>query len=1193
MDVLNGLQYEGVALKKLVVIASSPGSHDDACMGALRERILDCGVLPDLMTALAGAWSITSAAYMPALGTVSVTCMSALMHAIQTWESDVQRIVTPSAVAAVLTISEGLWRLELQGRTHVPLPSSGGNDSWQGKRELSRFLSDSSEPVVAPPKLRAEPPQRAARDVYHGAAHLFNLLHAIMMSDDLRDVVPDPLPLLNALLATLRTQLVFRASCGMWGAGLHWDEELPGAQLQSVDGERDLARFTDINAAFGMQHLVGLLRTVLPVLRGGDAGVLAAVAHDAACAAWAALALDPMSHGKHDVETLVSTHNDAVQVLLMLHTAELLQVTPPAVALASRLLTYPWAQRPSESVEDAVSLLVLEAQTASHLARLLMVIAAKSEQQPGALEAVFSGVRATAARVVAQIKTAVSASHGHLLLLALHKLDRCALEQDAVAAAVAKAHAVIHCWRVMPQSMSPLLRELGRAIVILPRMEQASDRSRAALQLLPAIASLGALALDSSIEAVRKPEYIRSLKDKCWALEAKLAMAKADAEAAKEDSRAASKKFSKEASKAASKNDSKGRAKQPAPNAAPNAATDAATDAATEDVGGGQVNLKMSAEDSRRLEQECILVQLLQFENLCGEGATTLLLVTEACAAVLAPQESQHTRGLAALPLLRELESTGVLELLSVAGDWIGVLLEASAPLLEPEAAHKAAQPGCRAADDVAQEEQAVGTGRSRQTLQKTTMEKTQQRQVDVAAALLARMHARRACGAAAALMALAGGWLRAAHGLMSVAGAAVAEALAEAQEASAGGDGSGASAVLDAADAAHRFVCSMLEDSGHSNTGNGNRFSSRDSNEAQRGASLMDAITRKGTTLSLLCSPHAARVMSLQPDLLAQLDVPPKEHPSLLLPSLLVRVAHEMTLVCNSIVTSVAQPEPQVHVQVQQQQQQQQQQLGAPLRRLLTVASDDDDSSDMFGSPLGSILGASGSDDWASVGTGAGTSSSRGGEIGEYNRWHSSGGGALVEPASHKPPASPESHDHGSAGPVPAPQPQRKPDPQSRLLDSLDTAALHGELAIVEAIQAVHAATGAPVSNVRVSAASQLGMGIARYRPPLMCACAAGTKRQQQQRQQQLARPAVDGAPVGLVDALASAHKECNDLLSAVAHVLDAARPALLQVSSKATEAHGSGGSGLSTEVLPRWLVMVQDVFTGLPGLPGQYDGG
>ncbi|KAG1681028.1 hypothetical protein FOA52_009988 [Chlamydomonas sp. UWO 241] len=727
-------------------------------MGALRERILECGVLPDLMTALSEAWITTSADGLPDLSKVTKFAVPVILRAIQAWESDVKRIVTPSVVAAVLTISEGLWELELQGNTHASLSISDDDEWWQWTREMVRFLVDSDEPMLALPKLRAEQPHCVTRDVYQGATYLSSLLNSIMTSDDLPDVVPDPLPLLQALLAALRTQLVFRASWGMWDR-LQWSEEGRGTQLQEDDdlqneeGELSLARYIDVNAAVGMQKLLGLLRTVLPALRGGDAGVLAAVVHHAACAAWAALALDPTSHSKHDEETLVSTHNQAAQVLSMLHTAELLQVAPPAVALSLRLLTYPRAQRPSKSGKGAVSFLLLEAQTASHLASLLMVLASKHDEQPGALQAVFPGVSATAVRVVAQIKSSV-----RLFSTPASMLSRC-----------------------------------------------------------PSTAA----------------------REKRWALEVKLAKAAAKA-----------------ASKALSKA-SKARAK-PAPGAA--------HDAATEDAGCGQVNLETSAEDSRRLEKYSILLQLQQYEDVGRDGAAALLLVAEACAAVLAPQKSQHTRGLAALPLLRELESTGVLELMGRAGDWIGVLLEASAPLLEPEAAHEATRPGCRAADDVDQEDRASGTVRSRQTQQKSTQQKAQQRQADVAAALLAHMHARRACGAAAALMALAGGWLRAAHSLLSVAGAAVAEALAMAQEASVGGDGSDTSAVVDAADAAHRFVRSLLEDTGRSNTGNVVLVMDHGRSKEERQAAV-NAVTRKDTTLALLCSPLAVRVMSLQPD--------------------------------------------------------------------------------------------------------------------------------------------------------------------------------------------------------------------------------------------------------------------------------------------------------------------------------------
>jgi hypothetical protein len=57
--VVNGLDRAGVALDRL--LAYMQASHEDARMGALRERIVGSGVLPDLMTALADVWSIASA----------------------------------------------------------------------------------------------------------------------------------------------------------------------------------------------------------------------------------------------------------------------------------------------------------------------------------------------------------------------------------------------------------------------------------------------------------------------------------------------------------------------------------------------------------------------------------------------------------------------------------------------------------------------------------------------------------------------------------------------------------------------------------------------------------------------------------------------------------------------------------------------------------------------------------------------------------------------------------------------------------------------------------------------------------------------------------------------------------------------------------------------------------------------------
>jgi uncharacterized membrane protein YgcG len=1040
---------------------------------------------------------------------------------------------------------------------------------------------------------------------------------------------------------------VFRVSWGIWG-GLQCCSEQHGTQLQDVDGERRLACVTGTNVVIGIHMLPELLSKALSELSGGGEDAVAAVtpqqqqlAHDAACAAWAVLSLDPMSPTTaSDLQLLMSTHNEAVQVLLVLHASGLLEFTPPAVALSARLLSYPRPQRPSESGKGAVSFVVNRSKTASQLARLLMVVAAESGEEPGALAAAFLGVGTTVVRVVELIKGDVLTYYDQYLMTMEH------LESCALTATVGKLDDMVGAWRSKINSLLPLLRELEHAcVVLLPFVEQSSERARVALQLLPAITSVGSLVLDSNIDAVEmvrvafrtplfttttihhhspppftfkketaqlpcpesQPEFLRMLKQRYWVLETKAAAKAAEAAEpadAAEAARVGSRKDTKKA-EAKAKADAKAKA-------APEAARKAA--------GGGSDELVMHADEARNQEGFRIVLQLQQYEHLGGAGANTLKLVAEVCAVVLAPRESPHTRGPAALPLLLKLESTGVLELMSRAGDWIWVLLEASAPLLELDAAHEATRPGCKAADDVPQAEQAVGTGRNKLAQNQALKEAHAGRERDVAATLQVRMDSRSACGAAAALMALAGGWLRAAHGLLGVAGAAVAEALAKAQEAVAGGDYSGASAVVDAGDAAHRFVRSLLEDTGHSNTSNivvASRFDDcpEGSSEARQAAlaKAVGAVTRKETTLAVLCSPFAAKVMALQPGvwraaikaampqvckcsvmicktdeaakLLAQLDVPPKEHLALLLPSLLVRVAHEMTLVCSSIVTSVAKPEPQARVQQQQQQKQAAavQRPGAPSRRLLPVVSDDG-SSETFGSPDdGSSLGASGSDAWASVGTGAGTSSSGGGASGECSRRHSSGGGALVDPASHEAPASAETH--GTAG---TSQPQREmagaPDAQSRLLDSLDAAALRGEFAIVEAIQAVRSVTGAPVSNVRIGAATKAGMGIARYHPPPM---RAGV--------QQLARPAADGAPADLVDALECAHRECNDLLSAAAQVLNDARPALQQ-AAEAAEAHGGGlfGSGASTSARVRsgLSALMSDLQLQLRGLGGRLPG-
>jgi hypothetical protein len=289
-----------------------------------------------------------------------------------------------------------------------------------------------------------------------------------------------------------------------------------------------------------------------------------------------------------------------------------------------------------------------------------------------------------------------------------------------------------------------------------------------------------------------------------------------------------------------------------------------------------------------------------------------------------------------------------------------------------------------------------------------------------------------------------------------------------------------------------------------------------------------------------------------------ALLDIPPNEHPALMLPRLLVRVAQEMTIVCSAITISVTKPEPQA-----QPQQHPKQHLGVPPRRLLTVVSVDKDngSSQTVGSPVGSLGASSSNSPWASLGTGAGASSSGGGASGECSRRHSSGGGAVVDAAVGH--TAPQGHGLGSTGPAHAPhqavppQPQREPD-ASRLLESLDAAALRGEFAVIQAIEAVCTTTGAPVRRVRIGAATKGGMGIARYRPPPRRGCVVGAP-------QQLARPAADGAAPGVIAALKDAHRECRDLLGAVAKVLADARAALPSPSS---EAHGGGGSGAPADI-------------------------
>lgn len=126
--------------------------------------------------------------------------VSTLSSMADTLKPDLKRIVTPSAVAAVLTLSLCLWELELQGHTHTLCPSSEeDNDARRSRRELARFLVDSGEPMITLPKLSGASPHDVTRAVYEGAVRLCNLLYIIVnstkQSDDLKDVVPDEMPL--------------------------------------------------------------------------------------------------------------------------------------------------------------------------------------------------------------------------------------------------------------------------------------------------------------------------------------------------------------------------------------------------------------------------------------------------------------------------------------------------------------------------------------------------------------------------------------------------------------------------------------------------------------------------------------------------------------------------------------------------------------------------------------------------------------------------------------------------------------------------------------------------------------------------------------------------------------------------------------------------------------------------------------
>ncbi|KAG1652360.1 hypothetical protein FOA52_007227 [Chlamydomonas sp. UWO 241] len=316
---VSGMQWAGVALEKLAAFSFSPeaaGSHGR--MGALRERTIISEVMPDLATAFADMWSITSADNLTALSEGAGYIISVLSTAANYLKSDLEHVFTPSAIGAVLMLSKGLWQLELQGHTHQLVPTSGGGDTWCWRRELARFLVDSGEPTIAVPKLRGAPPHTVSRTVYNGAEELFNALLVITSNDD---VAPEELPLLQALLATLRTQLVYRVSWGMWGER-QWaaseGDSVPGTQLQDTDEEHHLARMADYNADTVMPTLLGLLRTVLPKLRGGDAGVLAAVVHDAQSADRSRAALELLRAIASLGAVALDSNIDAVKMVMSL-----------------------------------------------------------------------------------------------------------------------------------------------------------------------------------------------------------------------------------------------------------------------------------------------------------------------------------------------------------------------------------------------------------------------------------------------------------------------------------------------------------------------------------------------------------------------------------------------------------------------------------------------------------------------------------------------------------------------------------------------------------------------------------------------------------------------------------------------------------------------------------------------------------
>ncbi|KAG1668943.1 hypothetical protein FOA52_000987 [Chlamydomonas sp. UWO 241] len=629
--------------------------------------------------------------------------------------------------------------------------------------------------------------------------------------------------------------------------------------------------------------------------------------------------------------------------------------------------------------------------------------------------------------MVDQVDSAVFGFRSRFLS-ARSELDLCTTEPEAAAAKFLVAY---YGWLGIPESMLTLLKDLERAcVLLLPRMQQLSDRARGAWHLLTAITSLGAVVLDSNIDAIKMPEYFRKLKERCQALQSK-AKAKADAEA---DAKAA--ETAAETAKEGSRKEIK-KAKAELEAMAKTRAKAAARTKAEEE--GSNVR-KLTESEKRYHEEHVILLQLEQFQHIGGVGAAALNLVAEACAVVLAPLQSQQKRGLAALLLLQKLESTDVLELMARAGDWIWVLLEASAPLLKQDAALNATQPDCKVEDAVPQAEQAAAPAKHR------------------------KQHV----------------------------------------------------------------------------------------NEHE------DTMARQQK--AMVCTTDDAA------KLLVQLDMPPDKHPALMLPRLLVRVAQEMTIVCSSIAIAVAQPEQQVE-QHQQQSQQQQHTRRLPPRYLPTMTSGLDGSSQTFGSPVGSL--------GASTSNRPGTSSSGGGASGECRRQQSSDGCALLVATagdtSSEAPAALEDHDLSNAGSVLAPhqaaspQPQRKPNAQNRLLGSLNAAALRGEFAVTEAIEAMSKATGEPVRRVRVGAATKGGLGIARYRPLLRRVCPAAAPPPPQQ--QQLARSAVDGALPGDIAALEDAHRECRALLGAVAEVVD-----VLVKSPEFSEAmHGIGGSSVFVEEPPR----------------------